>query len=87
MGQFVFLNENNVARMSSDCKATLLIQVNLHLLNYITDHERITVLACGDMLLLLTVKKKMTYYHFILSSWIFLICKKHGEMCFYMYYI
>lgn len=58
MGQFVFLNENNVARMSSDCKATLLIQVNLHLLNYITDHERITVLACGDMLLLLTVKKK-----------------------------
>lgn len=35
--------------MSSDCKATLLIQVNLHLLNYITVHERITVLACGDI--------------------------------------
>lgn len=49
MGQFVFLNENNVAQMSSDCKATLLIQVNLHLLNYITVHERITVLACGDI--------------------------------------
>lgn len=49
MGQFVFLNENNVARMSSDYKATLLIQVNLHLLNYITVHERITVLACRDI--------------------------------------
>lgn len=35
--------------MSSDCKATLLIRVNLHLLNYITVHERITVLACGDI--------------------------------------
>lgn len=46
-------------------KATLLIQVNLHLLNYITVHERITVLARGDMLLVLTVKKKDDYLSFL----------------------
>lgn len=75
-------------------KATLLIQVNLHLLNYITVHERITVLARGDMLLVLTVKKKDDYLSFLYFQAELIFCyyakkkpQQHGEMCIYMYYM